>query len=65
MTDPNSILAKKIFDKLSEEGLLSSKIEESTFITLLKTGKMLIKDWESYLVTPEKQISNETTNTTD
>lgn len=65
MADPNSILAKKIYDKLSEEGLLSSDIEEATFTTLLKTGKMQLKDWDSSLVAPDKQKSNETTEAAD
>jgi hypothetical protein len=65
MADPNSILAKKIYDKLSEEGLLSSEIEEATFTTLLKTGKIQSNDWDSSLVAPDKQKSNETTEATD
>lgn len=65
MADPNSILAKKIYDKLSEGGLLSSDIEEATFTTLLKTGKIQLKDWDNSLVAPDKQNSNETADATD
>lgn len=65
MADPNSILAEKIYNKLLEEGLLSSKIDEPTFTTLLKKGKMQLKDWDNSLVAPEKQTSNETTEAAD
>lgn len=50
MANLNSFLAKKTYDNLSEEGLRSSQIEEATFTTLSKTGKMQLKNGKSSLL---------------
>jgi len=61
MANPNTILAKKIFDKLSEGELLAAGIDETAFTNLLATGKMQAKDWDNSLVTPVSPTPDETT----
>lgn len=65
MANPNKILAKKIFDKLSVDGLLTAGVDETAFTSLLETGKMQVKDWDNYLVSSETQTSDETTEAAD
>ena len=65
MTNPNKILAKKIYDALCNKGFLSSDIDEEPFTRLLETGKMQVKDWDNSLAAPNNQNSYETTEATD